>query len=168
MIMYQNRQSFGFADILRFPPDAVSYIRGGMTYPNIRGTVKFYQRKYSTLVVAEIMGLPVPIGRCEKPIFAFHLHEGSSCALNGQEPFAETKGHYDPENCPHPYHAGDMPPLFGVNGFAFSAFMTDRFRVRDIIGKTVVIHAGPDDFSTQPAGNAGEKIACGIVNGRRK
>ncbi len=153
--------------MLRFPPDAFANIRGGMTYPDIRGIVKFYQRKYSTLVVAEIRGLPNPIGRCEKPVFAFHLHDGTSCDMNGKEAFSETKGHYDPENCPHPYHAGDMPPLFGVNGFAFSAFMTDRFRVRDILGKTVVIHAGSDDFSTQPAGNAGEKIACGVVVGRK-
>lgn len=44
--------------------------------------------------------------------------------------------------------------------------LTDRFRVRDIIGRTVVIHSGPDDFHTQPAGNAGEKIACGVIRMR--
>ena len=40
---------------------------------------------------------------------------------------------------------------------------TDRFHVRDIIGRTVVIHSDPDDFRTQPAGNAGTKIACGVI-----
>ncbi|MBQ8497247.1 MAG: superoxide dismutase family protein [Clostridia bacterium] len=158
--MYRNGQHSGFAEILRSRPSALVEIRGGRDYPDIRGIVRFYQRKYSVLVVAEIKGLPVPIGRCEKAIFGFHLHEGIACT---GEKFADTKGHYNPDSCPHPYHAGDMPPLFGVNGFAFSAFMTDRFRVSDIIGKTVVIHAKADDFTSQPAGNAGEKIACGTV-----
>ena len=72
----------------------------------------------------------------------------------------------EPNVYTHPYHAGDMPPLFGEKGEAFSVFMTKRFRVDDIIGKTVIIHSMPDDFTTQPAGNSGEKIACGII--RRK
>ena len=71
--------------------------------------------------------------------------------------------HYNPKDCPHPYHAGDMPPLFGNNGEAFMAFMTDRFTVEEIIGKTVIIHSNPDDFTTQPGGNSGEKIACGKI-----
>ncbi len=41
--------------------------------------------------------------------------------------------------------------------------MTDRFHIKEIIGKTVVIHSMPDDFTTQPAGNAGTKIGCGVI-----
>lgn len=48
-------------------------------------------------------------------------------------------------------------------GYALSIFLTNRFRVEEIIGRTIVIHASPDDFKTQPAGNAGEKIACGVI-----
>lgn len=40
---------------------------------------------------------------------------------------------------------------------------TGRFFVEDIIGRTVVIHSGPDDFYTQPSGNPGNKIACGVI-----
>ena len=43
---------------------------------------------------------------------------------------------------------------------------TDRFCVEEIIGKTVIIHNDPDDFHTQPAGNAGKKIACGVIRKR--
>lgn len=43
--------------------------------------------------------------------------------------------------------------------------MTDRFTIDETIGKTVIIHAKPDDFVTQPSGNAGEKIACGVILG---
>ncbi len=55
-------------------------------------------------------------------------------------------------------HAGDLPPLLSNNGRAYCQVLTGRFRVSDVIGKTVVIHSGPDDFMTQPSGNAGEKI----------
>ena len=51
----------------------------------------------------------------------------------------------------------------GVNGDAFSMFITNQFTVPEVIGKTVIIHAHPDDFHTQPSGNSGEKIACGII-----
>ena len=71
--------------------------------------------------------------------------------------------HYNPNQCAHPYHAGDLPPLFGSNGYAFEAFLTDRFTVSEVIGRTVIIHSKPDDFSTQPSGNSGEKIACGEI-----
>lgn len=63
----------------------------------------------------------------------------------------------------HPDHAGDLPPLMRSNGNAFSAVVTDRFTPSDIVGRTVVIHSNPDDFSTQPSGNAGKKIACGVI-----
>lgn len=42
-------------------------------------------------------------------------------------------------------------------------FFTDKFKVRDIIGKSLVIHENPDDYRTQPAGNSGRKIACGVI-----
>ena len=75
--------------------------------------------------------------------------------------------HYNPQGCPHPYHAGDLPPLFGNQGYAFSAFVTDRFAVREIVEKTIIIHSKPDDFKTQPSGDSGEKMACGkIIYGR--
>jgi Cu-Zn family superoxide dismutase len=56
-----------------------------------------------------------------------------------------------------------MPPLFGNNGSAWMMYSTDRFTIPEIIGKTVIIHSGIDDFSTQPSGNSGAKIACGAI-----
>ena len=56
-----------------------------------------------------------------------------------------------------------MPPLIANNGYAIQAFLTDRFTVREILGKTVIIHDSADDFTSQPAGNAGARIACGVI-----
>lgn len=137
--------------------DAVASIRGGAEAPCLSGEVRFYQKRRSVLVVADIYGLPKdnPTG-----FFALHIHEGGCCA---GENFSETGGHYNPGGRPHPSHAGDLPPLLLCNGGAHFTVQTDRFRVRDVIGRTVVIHSGSDDFYSQPAGNAGRKIACGVI-----
>ena len=56
-----------------------------------------------------------------------------------------------------------MPPLFENNGYAYLSFFTNRFEVKDVIGKVVIIHDMPDDFNTNPSGNSGTKIACGKI-----
>ena len=132
-------------------PRAVAEIQG-----SARGTVKFYPQSNGTLVVADISGLP----ESETGFFAFHIHEGGDCGGKG---FSNTGNHYNPENVPHPRHAGDLPPLLSNRGRASMAVVTGRFRVQDVIGRTVVIHSHPDDFHTQPSGGAGEKIACGVI-----
>lgn len=137
-------------------PSAVACIKGGEKYPELTGTVQFFPRRAGTLVVADIRGLP----DTDTGFFAFHIHEGGDCGGSG---FSNTGGHYNPEGAEHPKHDGDLPPLLSNNGRAYSQVLTNRFRVSSVIGKTVVIHGGPDDFMTQPSGNAGEKIACGVI-----
>lgn len=51
---------------------------------------------------------------------------------NIDDPFADAMSHYNPGRCEHPYHAGDLPPLFGNNGFALCAFLTDRFSIDEV------------------------------------
>ena len=92
--------------------------------------------------------------------FAFHIHEGSDC---GGTDFSDTGGHYNPDAREHPRHAGDLPPLLSMAGRAFLAAETCRFTPCEVVGRTVVIHGSTDDFHTQPAGNAGKKIACGVI-----
>lgn len=152
-----------FCSVIRRRANAAALVTGSEKYPGIHGRVLFYQLRSGVIVRAEISGLPKRNPLCSNPIFAFHVHAGTECTGNETDYFANADGHYNPNNCLHPYHAGDMPPLFGVNGNAFLMFLTDRFRVAEIVGRTVIIHASPDDFTTQPSGNAGEKIACGII-----
>lgn len=141
-------------------PAAVAKVTGGSETPQIKGTVSFFSTGTNVMVVADIHGLPHNEDPCRSGIFAFHIHEGGSCTGPG---LSDTLSHYNPKDCLHPHHAGDLPPLFECGGHAFLAVMTDRFRIPDIIGRTVVIHSGPDDFTTQPAGNAGSKMACGVI-----
>ena len=152
-----------FLPVLRRGPDAQADIFGGEANPRLRGTVRFYQTPQGVLVLAEVSGLPDTGERCKDSIFAFHIHSGGTCSGSADDPFRDAQGHYHPENCPHPAHAGDMPPLFGNGGIALSLFLTDRFSVREVIGRTAVIHNMPDDFTSQPSGNSGEKIACGEI-----
>lgn len=144
-------------------PWAMARVRGNQSYPKLQGIVSFYEVEEGMLVLANVMGLPFTPGDCDGKVFGFHIHEGTSCTGTAEKPFANAGAHYNPEDCKHPYHAGDMPPLFGNYGHAFSVFLTNRFMPEDIIGRTVIIHANPDDFTTQPSGNAGEMIACGVI-----
>lgn len=135
---------------------ATACIQGGKDYPDISGNANFYQRDGVVWVVISVSGLP----ENESGFFALHIHEGKSCSGNG---FPQTGSHYNPVNSPHPMHAGDLPPLLSCDGEAYMAVITNRFSIDDIMGRSVVIHNKADDFKSQPAGDAGEKIACGII-----
>ena len=119
-------------------PAAVAHVRGSEAHPDIRGCVRFRQMDGGVLVTAEIRGLPGDNG-----IFAFHIHNDSGGT--GEGPFACVGGHYGPA------------------GNAYLSVFTNRFTVDEVIGRAVVIHAKPDDFTTQPSGNSGERIACGEI-----
>lgn len=139
-------------------PDAYADILGNSDNKMLHGTVKFYDVSDGVLVEAIIFGLP-NTSPYTSAFYGFHIHENGNCTL----PFDRTGNHYNPENMPHPNHAGDMPPLLGNHGFAYSVFYTERFRLNEIIDKSVIIHSNPDDFTTQPSGNSGTKIGCGVI-----
>lgn len=143
--------------------DAVAFIRGSDRYRTVHGRVLFYATRAGVILYTEVSGLPTATGPCDSPIFACHIHSGGRCAGTEQDAFADAGTHDNPHDCPHPYHAGDLPPLFSAGGQALSLCLTDRFTLPEILGKTVIIHRSPDDFTTQPSGNSGEKIACGVI-----
>ncbi len=161
--MFLDPQFDQLQNLLKRPPDAHATIKGSQSFPNINGMVFFYQLMDGVLLIAQVNGLPQGSGVCSANVFGFHIHEGSSCTGNTEDPFANAGSHYNPKNCPHPAHAGDLPPLFGNHGYAFMAFITDKFSVNEVTGRTVIVHSSPDDFTTQPSGNSGAKIACGQI-----
>lgn len=130
-------------------------IRGLEKFPDITGTVLFFRTERGVIVTWSIFGLPEGT-ECGGPVFAFHIHDGTNCADNTGE-------HYNPNGCAHPLHSGDLPPLFANAGYAWGAVLTNRFYIWEVIGKPLVIHEHADDFKTQPSGDPGEKIACGLI-----
>lgn len=148
---------------LKESPAAYADIQGNKNYPNLKGKVYFYDTYGGTMVAVTVRGITDGNGKNSQNFHGFHIHAGKECTGNGEEPFMNVDGHYNPENTEHPQHAGDLPPLLSNNGVAWMSVYTDRFYPEDIIGKTVIIHAMADDFHTQPSGNSGEMIACGEI-----
>jgi Cu-Zn family superoxide dismutase len=130
----------------------------------VAGTVTFTQKGDKVLVEAKVSGL-APGGH------GFHVHEKGDCsAADG----SSAGGHFNPTGRPHgdpaaaDHHAGDMPMLRADAGG--NATLSAELGViavgsgaTDIVGKSVVIHKDADDFKTQPAGNSGPRVACGVI-----
>ena len=136
-------------------PAVAARLTGAPGYESIRGQVLFYPAPGGTIVVTQVRGLPA--GR----FFAMHIHQGSSCQPLGADPFGQAGGHWGPP--PHPEHWGDLPVLLSSRGYAWSAVYTGQFRPEQAKHHTVILHRNPDDYRTQPAGNAGDRIACGVI-----
>lgn len=153
--MYNLPPNYHFTSILsRCLPDAAAHIKGDASHPHLFGVISLYQTSLGGILFnVEINGLP------KSQFYGMHIHEHGDCSND----FANTGSHYNPSNMMHPLHAGDLPPLLSNNGYAWMAFYTDRLTLKDSIGKSIVIHSMRDDFSTQPAGDSGSKIGCGII-----
>lgn len=147
---------------------AIAYIKGGPLAPNIAGTVLFKDTKGGTNVYVSVMGLPPyqpgKDGGNQIGPHGFHIHQFGNCNVgNSSEPFKGTGEHWNLTNQPHGNHVSDFPVLFSNNGISKMSFFTNKFKVSEIIGKSIVIHQSPDDYKTQPAGNSGKKLACGVI-----
>jgi Cu-Zn family superoxide dismutase len=101
----------------------------------------------------------------------FHVHETGSCASpDGMS----AGGHFNPQGKAHGHHggaerhAGDMPNLradsYGTASFSFEMpGLTIGSGAADIVGKGLIVHRDPDDYKSQPAGNAGPRLACAVI-----
>ncbi|WP_421616985.1 superoxide dismutase family protein [Brevibacillus sp. TJ4] len=152
----------------RGPSEAVAEIHGGPLAPHIRGYVVFTDVPYGCDVFIEVSGLPPyqPARDGQQPIgpISFHLHENGSCAVGDpNNPFLAAGEHWNPTRQPHGNHAGDFPVLFSNDGYARMTFFTNKLSAAEAVGKTVILHQNPDDFRSQPSGNAGKRLACGLV-----
>lgn len=154
-----------FYDLPTYPtaPDASALVKGNSLHPDLIGIVTFYQMPNGVLVNAQFRGLPTMTERGPSHFLGFHIHENGNCSENASHDFANTGNHYNPDNFQHPNHRGDLPPLLNCNGYAWQSFLTDSFTIPEILGRSVIVHAHPDDFMTQPSGDSGAKIGCGII-----
>lgn len=143
--------------------DAIAVINGNRDYSNIKGKAEFYQINGGVLVLLEVENLPQ---NQTGNFFAVHIHSGENCNQDENGEFFDTP-HLNLNQSTHPNHTGDLPVILSNNGYAFSVNLTDRFNVSDIIGKTLMIHEHADDFRTDPSGESGLKIACGLIKKAR-
>jgi Cu-Zn family superoxide dismutase len=127
------------------------------------GRVELHESPYGTLLKLELHSLRAGVN-------AFHIHEIGQCDPS----FGHAGGHYNPENTDHGFmdddgvHAGDMPNLYiptsGELKFeVFNPRVNLDERLFDADGASIMIHAGADDYFSNPAGDAGSRIACGVI-----
>lgn len=128
------------------------------------GTVRFVQLADGSVQVT-VDATNVPPG-----VHGFHVHEGNQCGADGML----AGGHFNPTGTPHgaPHdparHAGDFGNVTAdAGGRVHAQFTTTGITVESgassVVGRAVILHANPDDLETQPTGNAGGRIACGVT-----
>ncbi len=131
-----------------------------------RGKVTFAQQGDKVLVSGEIRGL--------KPNaeHGFHVHDKGDCSSGDG---MSTGGHFNPLSAAHgghhtnTHHVGDLPSLKAdANGTARVSFESSSIAVgagaANIVGRGLIVHRDPDDFTTQPTGNAGPRLACAVIS----
>ncbi len=145
---------------------AQSSLNSTATNANI-GTAKFY-----TLSDGKVkMDLEINMPQRADSTIAVHFHENGDCGNMGEN----THGHWNPTNEEHgkrgstSFHSGDIGNInLDDKGHATLSVTTDRWSAsngdaKNIIGKGIIVHGGIDDYSTQPTGNSGARIACGVI-----
>lgn len=134
---------------------------------NARGTATFTQQGSQVTVVAKFSGL-TPGGH------GFHIHEKGDCSAPDA---TSAGGHFNPSGKQHghpqqgEHHVGDLPMLEAdASGNATLTTTLPGLSLgkgdASIIGRGVIVHAAPDDFKTQPTGNSGARVACGVIVAR--
>ena len=137
--------------LLDFLYSAKAQIKGGKEYSKIDGIATFRKVKSGILFTIKVKGLPQSKNSCKGRFFGLHIHEGNSCSGNLKDEFKDSKSHLNLTNCSHPFHTGDLPPLIENKGNAYMSVLIDKFKIDDIIGKVLIIHDLPDDFTSQPS-----------------
>lgn len=131
---------------------------------NPEGVVRFVQVSDGVMVSGRISGL-----RPGKE-HGFHVHEAADCSGDGMA----TKGHFNPDDSPHGrhsmgnHHAGDLPVLVAdASGVAEVRAKVTKLTVapgpNGVVGRGLIVHRDPDDYTTQPTGNAGPRPGCGVI-----
>jgi len=149
-------------------PSATATLQGSPEDTDFSGTVTFHQDGSGVHVVAELAG----VDKAGK--HGFHVHETGECShgTDGKH-FTSAGGHFNPTNSEHacpptePRHAGDLGNVeVGANGSGRMEMSTTGLSLsgpNSVVGKAILLHAGEDDCKTQPTGNSGDRIACGVV-----
>lgn len=139
------------------------------TYPDtaVTGTAKFTAADDGKVTMELELTIPAKAGK----EVAVHFHEHGDCGDNGKA----SHGHWNPTKEDHgkwgtaPFHRGDIGNVkLDAKGKGTKKVETDQWTLggvadKNILGKALIVHGGTDDYKTQPTGNAGSRIGCGLV-----
>jgi Cu-Zn family superoxide dismutase len=134
------------------------------------GNISIKDTQYGAVLIPSLSGLP-------PGLHGLHVHQNPACGPAESEgkmvPGLAAGGHYDPAGAGYhagPYgegHLGDLPALYvDTKGKSTHPVLAPRVKVGDLHNRSLIIHAGGDNYSDQPAklGGGGARIACGVVN----
>lgn len=131
------------------------------------GTAKFYDLGNGQMK----MDLELDFPQRADSVVAVHFHEHGDCSNMGEN----THGHWNPTNENHgkwgsaAYHSGDIGNIqLDGKGHGSVSVTTDRWSIiaddtKNIIGRGIIVHGGTDDYTTQPSGNSGPRVGCGVI-----
>lgn len=161
-LLGQRGEAVGVGEDIKVAVAVIHPTRGN----KVRGIVRFFELPDGRVkIVADIEGLK-PGGK-----HGFHIHEFGDCS----SPDAKSAGgHYNPEGYPHAgpptkkRHAGDLGNLVAdKNGRAHYELIVDNITIdgarNPILGRAVIVHEREDDLVSQPTGNAGARLGCGVI-----
>jgi superoxide dismutase, Cu-Zn family len=149
------------------PSGAQAVLEPAKDTPGFSGRVIFTQAGNQVRVVADVAGVSPPGNH------GFHVHENGKCEREPGKDFASAGGHFNPAGAPHAcpeaasHHAGDLGNIvINADGTGHVDVTTGALSLSgasSVVGRAVILHAAPDDCATQPTGNAGGRLACGVI-----
>ena len=134
----------------------------------VNGTIKFDADSAGKVLMTLDITIPAKAGKS----VAVHIHEHGNCG----DTATLAHGHWNPTNAQHGkwasdnYHSGDIGNIkLDSKGKGTLSLTSDRWSIggaadKNLLGKAIIVHGGMDDYKTQPTGNSGNRIGCGVIN----
>ena len=136
---------------------AYAELSGNSKYSDLTGLISFIQYPYYVEVSLFLENIP------KNQLIRFHIFEDTTCSEKSEDEFFDAKTHYTLDNSDCPDHTWDLPSIYSYDGKARMTFNTDKFLVKDIIGKTITLNENLDNFMSQLVSDAEDQIAYGEI-----
>jgi Cu-Zn family superoxide dismutase len=155
------------ADYTTGTQTAVATLSGTEMDTTVEGTATFTQEGTGNVK----LDLSVTVPKMANKTVAVHIHEHPDCGMMGKN----THGHWNPTNKQHgkwgsgDFHSGDIGNVsLDANGKGTLTMDTDLWTIggdstKNILNRAIIVHSGEDDYKSQPSGNAGSRIGCGLI-----